>query len=194
MQNMGIPITFRALALAFFATSSYALSPSKPIGKDGSRRTRSDLSMSAGSLSADFLLNPEETAFVFIEYQNEFTTEGGKLHDAVKGVMEETNMLENSSAILSLARKSGCTVIHAPISFEAGHDEIADSAYGILANVKEGSAFTRGEWGADFSDDAPKRRFYRERKIWLVLVRKYKSRLSFETKKSEKCCFRRLLN
>jgi len=107
--------------------------------------------MSAGSLSADFLLNPEETAFVFIEYQNEFTTEGGKLHDAVKGVMEETNMLENSSAILSLARKSGCTVIHAPISFEAGHDEIADSAYGILANVKEGSAFTRGEWGADFS-------------------------------------------
>lgn len=40
---------------------------------------------------ADFTLDPSDTAFVFIEYQNEFTTEGGKLHDAVKDVMERTN-------------------------------------------------------------------------------------------------------
>lgn len=40
---------------------------------------------------ADFSLDPEDTAFVFIEYQNEFTTEGGKLHDAVKDVMAKTN-------------------------------------------------------------------------------------------------------
>ena len=40
---------------------------------------------------ADFSLDPADTAFVFIEYQNEFTTEGGKLHDAVKDVMEKTN-------------------------------------------------------------------------------------------------------
>jgi hypothetical protein len=46
---------------------------------------------------------------------------------------------------------SGCTIIHAPINFEPGHNEISDKAYGILAGVKEGSAFTRGEWGADFS-------------------------------------------
>lgn len=39
----------------------------------------------------DFTLDPSETAFVFIEFQNEFTTEGGKLHDAVKDVMEKTN-------------------------------------------------------------------------------------------------------
>ena len=35
-------------------------------------------------------LKPENTACLFIEFQNEFTTEGGKLHDAVKGVMAET--------------------------------------------------------------------------------------------------------
>lgn len=52
---------------------------------------------------------------------------------------------------MNVARDSGCTIIHAPISFEPGHDEIADTAYGILAGVKEGSAFTQGEWGADFS-------------------------------------------
>jgi nicotinamidase-related amidase len=40
---------------------------------------------------ADFTLNPKETAFVFIEYQNEFATEGGKLHEAVKDAMDQTN-------------------------------------------------------------------------------------------------------
>jgi ureidoacrylate peracid hydrolase len=40
---------------------------------------------------SDITLDPKETAFVFIEYQNEFTTEGGKLHPAVKEVMEKTN-------------------------------------------------------------------------------------------------------
>jgi hypothetical protein len=60
-------------------------------------------------------------------------------------------VLENSSALLRLARDSGCTIIHVPINFEPGHDEISDKAYGILAGVKEGNAFTRGEWGADFS-------------------------------------------
>lgn len=144
-----MPVSLRAMALSFLTTSSYAFTVFKPIGNRVSSRNRSDLSMSADS--EDLVLNPEETAFVFIEYQNEFTTEGGKLHDAVKGVMEETNMLEKSSSLLNAARESGCTVIHAPISFEAGHDEIADTAYGILAGVKEGSAFTRGEWGADFS-------------------------------------------
>ena len=39
----------------------------------------------------DFTLDPKETSFVFIEYQNEFTTDGGKLHGAVKECMENTN-------------------------------------------------------------------------------------------------------
>jgi len=65
-----------------------------------------------------FRLDPSETAFVFIEYQNEFTTEGGKFHDGVKDVMARTNMLENSSRLLRFARAARCTVVHCPISFE----------------------------------------------------------------------------
>lgn len=63
-------------------------------------------------------LNPSETAVVFIEYQNEFTTPGGKLHDAVKGCMEKTNMLSNSARLAVSARAAGCTIIHCPINFE----------------------------------------------------------------------------
>ena len=76
---------------------------------------------------------PEKTACVFIEYQNEFTTEGGKLHDAVKPVMESTNMLTNSVDVASKARTAGVTIIHAPISFKADHSDNPNCKLGILA-------------------------------------------------------------
>ena len=63
-------------------------------------------------------LNPEETAVVLIEYQNEFTTDGGALYGAVKDCMEATGTLENSKALVDAARNAGCTVIHVPIVFD----------------------------------------------------------------------------
>ena len=41
-------------------------------------------------------MDPKRTALVLIEYQNDFTSKGGTLHDAVKGVMEQNNMTELS--------------------------------------------------------------------------------------------------
>ena len=76
---------------------------------------------------------PKKTACVFIEYQNEFTTEGGKLHDAVKSVMESTNMLTNSADVATVARKMGVTIIHAPISFKPDHSDNPNCKLGILA-------------------------------------------------------------
>lgn len=98
------------------------------------------------------LLHPSETALVLVEYQNEFTSPGGKLHDAVEECMKHTNMLQNSIELVQDARAKGCTIIHCPISFEPGHNEISKNPYGILAGVKEGGCFTAGEWGADFVD------------------------------------------
>ena len=39
-------------------------------------------------------MDPKTTAIVLIEYQNDFTSEGGSLHDAVKGNMEQEHMLQ----------------------------------------------------------------------------------------------------
>jgi nicotinamidase-related amidase len=72
----------------------------------------------SASLSPTFALDPSETALVLIEYQNEFTTPGGKLHDAVKEVMSQTRMLDNSVKLTDALRRAGCTIIHCPISFE----------------------------------------------------------------------------
>jgi nicotinamidase-related amidase len=100
----------------------------------------------------DFQLDPKETAFVGIEYQNEFTTDGGKLYDAVKEVMDATNMLENSSKFVEASREKGVKIIHCPILFEKGHHEISSMPCGILAGVKDGAAFENGTWGAEICD------------------------------------------
>ena len=56
-------------------------------------------------------VNPEKTALVLIEYQNDFTSEGGALHGAVDEVMQETGMLENSRRVADEARRAGTTVV-----------------------------------------------------------------------------------
>lgn len=98
-------------------------------------------------------MNPKKTALVLIEYQNDFTTEGGALHDGVKGVMADTNMLENTKALVDKAREQGMTIIYAPIAFEEGYYEITEHPYGILKGVVDSNAFVKGSWGAAIVDD-----------------------------------------
>lgn len=62
-------------------------------------------------------LDPAKTALVLIEYQNEFTTDGGVLHGAVAEVMDSTGMLDNTKAFVEKARAAGVTIMHAPITF-----------------------------------------------------------------------------
>ena len=41
-------------------------------------------------------IDPKTTAIVLIEYQNDFTTQGGVLHEAVSEVMVRTHMLAHT--------------------------------------------------------------------------------------------------
>ncbi|EJL31619.1 cysteine hydrolase family protein [Novosphingobium sp. AP12] len=98
-------------------------------------------------------MDPKTTALVLIEYQNDFVSPGGAQHEAVKGVMESTNMLANSLALVEAARAKGVTVMLVPIAFSAGYPEIAEQTYGILAGVKASGAFQAGTWGAEIIED-----------------------------------------
>jgi nicotinamidase-related amidase len=97
-------------------------------------------------------LDPKHTAIVLIEYQNDFTSEGGALHGAVAGVMEDTGMLDNTRKLVDAARQAGATIVHAPITFAPGYNEIAEHPYGILKGVVDSTAFVKGEWGAEIID------------------------------------------
>jgi len=98
-------------------------------------------------------IDPNTTAVVLIEYQNDFTSEGGVLHGAVSEVMDKTDMLANSQRVAQAARAAGATVMHAPITFAPGYGEISSHPYGILKGVVDGNAFVKGSWGAAIVDD-----------------------------------------
>ena len=98
-------------------------------------------------------LDPATTALVLIEYQNEFTSDGGVLHDAVAEVMDSTGMLSNTVTLVDKARAAGVTIMHAPITFAPGYGELTRHPYGILKGVVDGNAFVKGTWGAAIVDD-----------------------------------------
>ncbi len=97
-------------------------------------------------------MNPKETAVVLIEYQNDFTSEGGTLHEAVKPVMQSTHMLENTQATVQRARELGATIVYAPITFTDDYRELTSEPYGILKGVVDSKSFRKGTWGAEIVD------------------------------------------
>ncbi len=98
-------------------------------------------------------IDPQKTALVLIEYQNEFTSEGGVLHPAVQEVMGRTEMLAKTGKVVEAARKAGLTIMHAPITFAEGYNELTSHPYGILKGVVDGNAFVKGTWGAEIIDE-----------------------------------------
>ena len=97
-------------------------------------------------------MDPKSTAVVLIEYQNDFTTEGGTLHQAVKPVMDQTNMLANTVDTVRQARELGATIVYAPITFTEDYHELSPSPYGILKGVVDSKSFRQGSWGAEIVD------------------------------------------
>lgn len=104
-------------------------------------------------MTESLTINPATTALVLIEFQNEFTSPGGVLHDAVAEVMDSTGMLDNTTALVDKAREAGVTIMHAPITFAPGYGELTRHPYGILKGVVDGNAFVKGTWGAAIVDD-----------------------------------------
>ena len=96
--------------------------------------------------------DPKQTAVVLIEYQNDFTSEGGALHGAVRDVMESTGMMATTRGLVEAARAAGAMIVHAPISYVPGYGELALHPYGILKAVVDAGAFVKGEWGAEIVD------------------------------------------
>jgi nicotinamidase-related amidase len=103
--------------------------------------------------------DPRCTAVVLIEYQNDFASEGGALHDAVQNVMQRTGMLEKTRRLVETARAAGAMIVHAPISYVPGYRELALASLRHPQGRRRANAFVKGEWGAEIVDDlAPQER------------------------------------
>ncbi len=97
-------------------------------------------------------MDPKTTALVLIEFQNDFTSEGGTLHGAVKGVMDSTHMLANTVDAVKQARELGAAIVYMPISFTDDYHELTPNPYGILKGVVDSKSFRKGTWGAQIVD------------------------------------------
>ena len=97
-------------------------------------------------------MNPATTALVLIEFQNDFTTEGGVLHGAVAETMESVGTVPNAARAVEASRAAGVAIVHSPISFAEGYYEISQHPYGILKGVVDSTSFVRGSWGAEICE------------------------------------------
>lgn len=97
-------------------------------------------------------MNIEKTALVLIELQNDFLSDGGKLHAAVKEIVDSNNLIENTNNIIKTAREKGMRIIHVPILFSKNRVEAGANPFGILKIVKDSDAFLKGSWGGDISE------------------------------------------
>ena len=83
------------LALAFLATGAALRAPAT---QPRSTHLQADRAFAPNEAKGGAVIDASKTALLLIEYQNEFTSEGGKLHDAVKGVMASTGMRQGGAA------------------------------------------------------------------------------------------------
>merc|ERR1711998_310250 len=121
----------------------------------GDRSLMSDRTFSSADAHGGEPLVGKNLGLVLIEYQNEFTTEGGKLHDGVKACMEKTGMLEKTVAAAEAVRAAGGKVLHCPISFAADGSDNPNKNLGILKGCADGGLFVEGTWNAAISDAIP---------------------------------------
>lgn len=93
-------------------------------------------------------MKAQETAIVFIEFQNDFGKEGGALYAGVKEQIEAQNTIKNAQDCLRRARGK-CLTLLVPILFDEDYHDIgcADVLGPIHINAAKAKAFRKGTWG-----------------------------------------------
>ena len=97
-------------------------------------------------------MDPRKTAVLLIDDDNDFLSEGGKLHGAVKPLLDDHQVVANLNDLIAKARTQGVKIIHVPIMFSPDYREMGDAPYGVFKVVKDAGAFQRGTWGARVAD------------------------------------------
>lgn len=96
-------------------------------------------------------MEPNNTAIVILDPQNDLTSSSGKLFPATQGVLEKFNVINNINQLTGKFRDSGATVIYSPIVFSEGYPEAGKNPYGVMASVIQSTAMIKGTNGAEIS-------------------------------------------
>jgi nicotinamidase-related amidase len=95
-------------------------------------------------------LNPRETAILFVDFQNEFVTENGKLYPILKEELKRKNVLQNAISLIKAARQSGVLIVHTIAGYSPGYAEVDQNNPGVFHKIVVASkAFAAGSPGVE---------------------------------------------
>ncbi len=89
-----------------------------------------------------------KTALIFIEFQNDFCKEGGKLYSLVKDEIARNQTIVNAQRLLKGAREKGAHIIHCPFILDRGWT-ISKNFEGLIKGVCDGDVFAPETWGSE---------------------------------------------
>ncbi len=101
----------------------------------------------------DKALKAEESAIVFVDFQNNFAAKGGEHFSKYEKTLQETHMIENSLDLVKQARALGIQVIHVIEGYSKDYRELD---WGNGAGFHRGQilrqAWKSGTWEVDLID------------------------------------------
>jgi len=88
-----------------------------------------------------------DTAIIFIGYQNDYFAEDGILRGAIEESSTTNRVLDNTLLLLEQLAETGATLIQTPIIFTADYRELKNPV-GILKVIQDVGAFQAGKPGS----------------------------------------------
>jgi len=89
---------------------------------------------------------------MLLDFQNEFTKPGGKLHENVAEMMQQHGMLEKVPQIVKTAREQGALLIHSPVIMKAGI-RFVEADFDPHAYAAMDGLFLEDTWNSQFTDE-----------------------------------------
>ena len=97
-------------------------------------------------------MKAETTALIIVDDNNDFLSKEGKLHSAVKPMLENNHFIATLNQAVTKARSSGVKIIRVSLGFDRNYPELLTEPYGIFDVIKSSKAFQKDTWGAEVSD------------------------------------------
>ncbi len=91
-------------------------------------------------------MKSNETAAIFIEFQNDFCTSGGKLYSLVSDEITRNNTIANAVRLIEGLRMKGIMIIHCPFTLDRNWVE-KHQVQGTIKDIYDYGIFEPGSWG-----------------------------------------------
>lgn len=95
------------------------------------------------NINKDESIKAKETALLLIEFQNEWLKEGHELNKSIRLYLSKYDTISKADKLRSYLNKKGVLVVHIPLFFNEGYNEIPNPR-GLQKNIIKHKLFLKG--------------------------------------------------